>query len=108
LSVVVNFDDKIKFRESFLKMHNRDRAKHLFSLEQKTRQHYYSYLSPRELARILESIKAKERIQYLNEMSSDVVAEILSEMYVDNAVDTLNLLPAAQLTKYMALSKPKT
>ncbi len=108
LSDVVNFDDKVKFRESFLKLHNRDRAKYLFNLEKRTRKHYYTYLSDRELARLLESVRAKERGQYLDEMPIETVAGILSEMYVDNAVDTLNLMPAAQLTKYMALLKPKT
>lgn len=108
LSEVVRLDDKEKFRESFLKLHNRDRAKRLFSYDEKTRKQYYTYLSARELARILESIRTKDRLPYLLEMSSGLVADILAEMYTDNAVDTLNALPAAQLTKYMGLLKPTT
>lgn len=108
LSGVVHFDDKAKFREAFLKMHNRDRAKYLFNLEADARKHYYTYLTPRELARIFESIKTKERLHYLSEIDLEVVTKILSEMYVDNAVDTLNQLPASQLSKCMRMMEPKT
>lgn len=108
LSEAVHLDDKEKFRESFLKLHNLDRAKRLFSFDEKTRKHYYSYLSDRELARVFESVSTKERISYLSEMTNEQVAGILSEMHTDNAVDTLNALPPSQLTKYMALIKPTT
>lgn len=108
LSEVVHLDDKTKFRESFLKLHNRDRAKRLFSFDEKTRKHYYTYLSNRELARVFESVSTKDRLPYLLEMSTEQVAGILSDMYTDNAVDTLNALPSAQLTKYMAQIKPST
>jgi magnesium transporter len=107
-SAIVNFDDREKFRESFIKLHHRDRARYLFSLDQKSRKHYYAYLSPREIARLLESVKAKERVQYIIELPVEVAAKVLAEMYVDNAVDTLNLLPTIQLNKYMGLMKPAT
>lgn len=106
ISQVVYLEDKSKFRDEFLKLHNRDRAIYLTKLDQKTRKHYYSYLSARELAKILELLPPKERAHYLSELPIEEVAEILSEMYVDNAVDTLNLLPPAQLTKCMSLMKP--
>lgn len=107
-SAVVGFDDKVKFRESFIKLHHRDRARYLFSLDQKTRKHYYTYLTPREIARVLESVKAKERVDYFEELPVEMASLTLAEMYVDNAVDTLNLLPTNQLTKYMGLMKPHT
>lgn len=107
-TTATHLDNKTKFRDTFLKLHHRDRARYLFSLDVKSRKHYYSFLSARELARVLESIKPKERLPYLTEMTAPTVADILSEMYVDNAVDTLNLLPPTQLTKYMMLIKPAT
>lgn len=107
-SAVVRLDDKTKFRETFIKLHHRDRARYLFSLDVKTRKHYYTYLTARELARLFESVKAKERALHLVEMPADVVASVLTEMYLDNAVDTLNQLPSSQLTKYMSLVKPVT
>lgn len=107
-NAVVHLDDKAKFRETFLKLHHRDRARYLFGLDPKSRKHYYTYLSSRELAKLLESVKTKERAPYLVEMPASIVADVLSEMYVDNAVDTLNLLPSAQLTKYMGLMDPST
>lgn len=103
---VAHLDDKTKFRETFLRLHHRDRARYLFTLDPKSRKHYYSFLSTHELARLLESIKPKERVPYLLEMTPQAVADILGEMYVDNAVDTLNVLSPTQLTKYMALMKP--
>ena len=84
----MGFDDKVKFRESFIKLHHRDRARYLFTLDQKTRKHYYTYLTPREIARLLESVKAKERIQYILELPVETASHVLTEMYVDNAVDT--------------------
>lgn len=105
-SAVVSLDDKVKFREQFLKLHHRDRAKYLFKLDPKTRKHYYVFLTPRELAKLLETVKAKERAPYLAEMSAEQVASILAEMFVDNAVDTINLLPNGELKKYMALMSP--
>lgn len=107
-SNVVRLDDKVKFRESFMKLHHRDRAKYLFTLDTRTRKHYYTYLTTREIARLLESVKAKERIHYIAEMPPEQVAGVLSDMYVDNAVDTLNVLSSEQLTKYMSLMKPTT
>ena len=107
-SVVVRLDSKNEFRKTFLKLHHRDRARYLFSLDQRTRRHYCAYLTARELARLFESVKAKERVPYLAEMPAQEVADMLSEMYVDNAVDTLNLLPSNLLTKYMSLIKPTT
>lgn len=107
-TAVVHLDDKTKFREHFLKLHHRDRARYLFSLDQKSRRHYYPFLTGRELARLLETVKASERIPYLLEMPISVVSDVLGEMYVDNAVDTISLLPSTQLTKYMALMKPNT
>lgn len=107
-NAVVRLDDKVKFRETFIKLHHRDRARYLFGLDQKTRKHYYSYLTAREIARLLESVKTKERMPYLQELSTDTAACVLAEMYVDNAVDTLNQLPSSQLTKYMGLMNPRT
>jgi magnesium transporter len=107
-TTAVHLDDKAKFREKFIKLHHRDRAHYLFSLDPASRKQYYSFLSARELARLLESIKPKERVPYLAEMTTQTVADILGEMYVDNAVDTMSLLPPVQLTKYMALIKPVT
>lgn len=107
-SAVISLDDKIEFREKFIKMHHRDRAKFLFGLDERTRKHYFSYLSAREIARLLESAKAAERIPYLTELSDERAADVLAEMYVDNAVDTVNMLPASELASLMSLMKPAT
>lgn len=106
LSSAIHLDDKKKFRESFIKLHNHDRAKYLFSQSIKTRKQYYSYLEPLELARLLESVKTKERAAFLAEMPINLAADILAEMYTDNAIDTLKQLSHEQQSRYLSSMSP--
>ncbi len=106
LTTIASLDDQEAFRKSFLKLHNHDRAKYLFALDRRARTQYYNYLTPKELARLFESIKPKRRPTFLDEMADELAADILAGMYLDNAVDTLKLLPAEKRSKLLALMKP--
>lgn len=106
VSATMHLDDRAKFRESFLKLHNHDRAKYLFKVPLKARKQYYAYLEPRELARLLESVKAKERAGHIAEMPAELAANVLAEMYVDNAIDTLKLLAHEQQARYLSAMPP--
>lgn len=103
---VVSMDDKSKFRESFLKLHNRDRAKYLQKLDTRTRRRYYTYLEPKEIARLLESLKPKDRVVYLEEVPTELAAGALADMYVDNAIATLKKLPPDRRSLYLSIMHP--
>lgn len=106
LTAIASLDDREEFRKSFMKLHNHDRARYLFGLDRRTRTQYFGYLKPKELARLLESTKPKERAAHLAEMPEELAASVLTGMYVDNAVDTLKLLPSEQRKRLLTVMDP--
>lgn len=94
-----------EFRQRFFELHIYEQGQFYQSLDEKSRQLVYAYLSPKELADMFDVIEEdnENMKDYLAEMRHSYAADMLSEMFTDNAVDLLNTLEKRQVAKYLSL-----
>ncbi|MDF0479258.1 magnesium transporter [Vagococcus sp. PNs007] len=105
LLTILQGDQLVEFREQFFELHIYEQGQFYLTLNEEERQRLYTYLSPKEMADMFDVIEEDEEDveEYLKEMKPSYVADMLAEMYTDNAVDTLNQLDKASVSKYLSL-----